>query len=240
MRQMMVFPWLSKDEKSVPLVSAGLCPTATVAVTHPGPGMRTDVVQILRRVCYCARNPEGFEINDVLTAYQGRSRTLVYHDGQGKFRNANNPARASTANAWLRENPYRIQLGRLGLLLLNRDGSRARLDQLQNARQTLDLWTSYLDSRFEFTGEEVRVETVCHPEKDLVAVRVSSPLVKQGRVGVEFGCDERTRLNPSMRDARRCDFKCSLLTSNYFAALTVSFPQNGKWSVRWEGIRPMP
>ena len=50
----------------------------------------------------------------------------------------------------------------------------------------LDLWTGSLRSRFRLDGEEVRVETLCHPRLDLVAVRVDSPLVRRGRIAIRL------------------------------------------------------
>jgi hypothetical protein len=100
--------------------------------------------------------------------------------------NATNPERARKANAWLRENPHRVQLGRLGLRLLHANGTPAKLDELRNIRQTLYLWSGRIESRFEWQGQPVWVETVVHPAHDLVAVRVESQLLKEGRAGVEF------------------------------------------------------
>lgn len=40
----------------------------------------------------------------------------------------------------------------------------------------MDLWTRILESRFEFAGQPVRVQTCCHPDLDLVAARIESPL----------------------------------------------------------------
>ncbi len=78
---------------------------------------------------------------------------------------------------WLRENPHRLHLGRIGLELVKPDGARATPDDLKNCRQVLDLWTGILESHFEFLGRPIRVQTCCHPELDLVAVRVESALL---------------------------------------------------------------
>jgi hypothetical protein len=58
------------------------------------------------------------------------------------------------------------------------------IEDLANTSQTLDLWTGLLSSRFELEGQSVRVLTVCHPTRDLLAIRVESPLVAQGRLAV--------------------------------------------------------
>jgi hypothetical protein len=78
---------------------------------------------------------------------------------------------------WMRENPHRLHLGRIALELKKQDGSRATPADLKNCRQTLDLWTGVLESRFELEGEPVRVQTCCHADIDAVAVRIESPLL---------------------------------------------------------------
>ena len=65
---------------------------------------------------------------------------------------------------WLRENPHRLHLGRIGLELKKSDGSRATPDDLKNCEQVLDLWSGMLESRFEFEGQPVRVQTCCHAD----------------------------------------------------------------------------
>ena len=87
---------------------------------------------------------------------------------------------------WLRENPHRFHLGRIGFELKKSDGPLATPGDLKNIRQTLDLWNGLLESYFEFEDQSVRVRTCCHPELDLVAVRVESPLVANGRLPVHL------------------------------------------------------
>jgi hypothetical protein len=87
---------------------------------------------------------------------------------------------------WLRANPHRLHLGRVGFRLTRADGSRATSADLSDVRQTLDLWNGTITSRFRFEGEPVEVETVCHPAVDAVSVRVLSPLLGTGRLAVEI------------------------------------------------------
>jgi hypothetical protein len=87
---------------------------------------------------------------------------------------------------WLRRNPHRLDLGQIGLVLLRRDGSRAESDDLSKIEQTLDLWNGILHSRFQFDGQTVEVQTLCHPERDLLAVRIASSLLQSGRLKVQI------------------------------------------------------
>ncbi len=86
---------------------------------------------------------------------------------------------------WLRENPHRFSLGRVALALTHADGSPAVFADLTGTRQTLDLWTGTLTSRFSFDGQPVVVVTRVESAFDTVMVSIRSPLVANGRIGVE-------------------------------------------------------
>jgi hypothetical protein len=88
--------------------------------------------------------------------------------------------------SWLRENPHRLDLGRIGFALKHADGSPATPADLTDVRQTLDLWDGQILSHFKFDGEPVDVETVCAPDRDGIAVRVVSPLAAEGRLAIEI------------------------------------------------------
>jgi len=125
-------------------------------------------------------NRQGYRIADVLEEYEVTGRKVPYASGRGR------PGGYSPAAEWLRANPHRLDLGRIGLRLTRSDGSAAALEDLAATLQTLNLWTSVLSSRFELEGQSVRVSTVCHPTRDLLAIRVESPLLAQGRLAVSL------------------------------------------------------
>jgi hypothetical protein len=74
---------------------------------------------------------------------------------------------------WLRENPHRLHLGRIGFAI-------DKPEDVRFIQQTLDLWTGTLHSEFEWRGQKIAVETCCHPAADIVGVRV------RGRIPVVF------------------------------------------------------
>ncbi len=106
---------------------------------------------------------------------------------------------------WLRTNPHRLHLGQIGFVLKHADGSPATTDDLRDIRQTLDLWNGEITSQFKFDGEPVEVETVCEPNLDAIAVRVKSPLIKSGRLGIQihfpYGTGETVTADWSKPDA---------------------------------------
>lgn len=99
-----------------------------------------------------------------------------------KVRYPMKPGDREEAYHWLRQNPHRLQLGRLSFLLLSEDGGRAAAEEVLPVRQELDLWTGILHSVFTCGGEEVRVDTACHPRQDTLGIRVQSKLLASGRL----------------------------------------------------------
>ena len=87
---------------------------------------------------------------------------------------------------WLRANPHRLDLGQIGFRLKHADGSPATTNDLREVSQKLDLWNGEIISHFRFDGEPVDVETVGDPDQDAIAVRVVSPLLKPGRLGIQI------------------------------------------------------
>jgi hypothetical protein len=123
-------------------------------------------------------NPQGWSMDKFhFRDFDVFGRMVSYDDA---------PGRQTPETKWLRENPHRLHLGRISFLLTKSDGSAARTNDLLEIAQTLDLWDGLLRSHFKFDGQPVEVLTVCHPDLDLLAVRVVSPLLKDGRVRVEL------------------------------------------------------
>ncbi|TDF95849.1 glycoside hydrolase family 65 [Paenibacillus piri] len=87
---------------------------------------------------------------------------------------------------WLRQNPHRMQLGQIGLVIRLEDGSEAKLEDLQAIDQKLDLWEGIITSRFEAEGLPAVVATCCHPESDQLGISIQSPLLAAGRLAVRI------------------------------------------------------
>ncbi|MCA0757650.1 glycoside hydrolase family 65 [Paenibacillus sp. N4] len=94
------------------------------------------------------------------------------------------PGDKPEAYHWLRQNPHRLQLGRLSFRFLSESGGEAAAADITDIRQKLDLWTGILSSEFCVQGVPVSVTTVCRAETDTVGVRVSSALISEGRLQV--------------------------------------------------------
>ena len=92
----------------------------------------------------------------------------------------------SPAGQWLRANPHRLHLGKIGFRLSDSGGNEIDIDRVKEINQTLDLWQGILRSSFQIEGGSVSVETACHPEMDQVSARIRSKLLGTGQIGILF------------------------------------------------------
>ena len=79
----------------------------------------------------------------------------------------NTKGRAQDAANYFRQNPHRLHLGCIGLEI---DGLKP--SDIKHPRQTLDMWNGEIQSKFRIKNLEFRINTVCHPERDLIASRI--------------------------------------------------------------------
>ena len=120
--------------------------------------------------------PEGMRAEDYRpVAVETHGKKFAY-----ELRNPDQPE----LSEWLTKNPHRYNLGRIGFRLLREDGTEAREIDLGNARQEIDLWTGVVYSRFELNRKEVKVRTVCHPDKDMIGVSIESELLNDGNMSI--------------------------------------------------------
>ena len=132
-------------------------------------------------------NPEGYTLADAMTTYDTARGPVSYadkHDMMGAM--TGNVAPEFRAGAWLNANPQRVDLGRVGLELRPSADAPVETDPsaLADVHQTLDLWSGIIHSRFRYAGEEVRVETVAAADGSVVAFRIRSALLADGRARV--------------------------------------------------------
>lgn len=137
-------------------------------------------------------NPNRFKLADA-------NRDFTNADG----RVMGYPTKASSpAGDWLRKNPRVHPLGQILLDYVKPDGSPLVPEDIQKPTQTLALWRGVITSQFEIEGKPVKVTTVCHPQYDLVAVRIESELVASGKLGAKLafprGHDPATKNTPAL------------------------------------------
>ncbi len=125
-------------------------------------------------------NTNDYKLSDILEEYEVAGRKVPYasdKDSSGGY---------SPAATWLRSNPHRLHLGQIGLRITKSDGSVAEIEDLTDIYQTLDLWNGILSSQFDIEGQPVKVLTVCHPNRDILAVRIESSMLQKERLSVSL------------------------------------------------------
>lgn len=96
------------------------------------------------------------------------------------------PDRKKNAVEWFRQNPHRLQLGNIGLEIIKKDGTPAVITDIKQIHQTLNEWTGEIHSSFTVEDIPVEVITYCHQQQDLIAAKLSSPLLKENRLHVRI------------------------------------------------------
>ena len=125
-------------------------------------------------------NRSGYRLDESYRTYELNGRPVKYAVQLPA------PERSREASTYFRENMHRLQLGNLGFEIIKKDGSLAQASDLDSIHQELNMWTGELKSHFVVEGVAVDVSTYVHQQKDEVSVRVSSPLIGQGRLMIRL------------------------------------------------------
>lgn len=84
---------------------------------------------------------------------------------------------------WLRQNPHRLNLGRIGFLW---NGEPIHPQDITKSEQTLTLYDGILKSSFTIGGYLVETETICARESDILGVTVRSEALGKGLLAVQI------------------------------------------------------
>jgi hypothetical protein len=95
------------------------------------------------------------------------------------------PEGTEAIRTWMFDNPHIMNLGRFKLR--RTQGPELVPADLARLSRTLDLWSGAQTAQYWIDNQPVSVVTRVHPDLDLVAVRVESPLVQSG--GLEITLD---------------------------------------------------
>ncbi|NMA74049.1 MAG: hypothetical protein GX963_07785 [Bacteroidales bacterium] len=126
-------------------------------------------------------NPNNYKLEETLKEYDfGRGHKELY---AVQF---NEKGRSQNAANWYRVNPHRLHLGNIGFELINEEGALVQLNEIESINQHLDLWNGIIHSTFKVNNELVTVKTAVHPQKDRIAVNVSSLLISLGKLKINL------------------------------------------------------
>ena len=130
--------------------------------------------------------PAGADLTRSLRPYRTGRGAVSYVDSAPL--SGSDDSTLDEATKWLRANPHRLDLARIGLVLPDGAGFRQPAPaELGSARQVLDLWTGVITSEVTVAGLLIRVTTACHPDEDVLAVRVESEVPLGIRVAFPYG-----------------------------------------------------
>jgi protein-glucosylgalactosylhydroxylysine glucosidase len=95
-----------------------------------------------------------------------------------------------TQTFWNGNNMSDYRLGLTGLQILKEDGKEISINDIRNPVQKLDLWTGEIESRFYIEGIPVCLKTVCHPDYDMISVKIISELIGKKRLKIKINFSE--------------------------------------------------
>ncbi|WP_423127139.1 hypothetical protein [Gaoshiqia sp. Z1-71] len=125
-------------------------------------------------------NTGGFDISESFQYHDVNGRKIPY---QSQLRSSQ---RAVAAVNYFRENPHRLHLGLIRLVIRKADGNEITIDDVQLPKHRLNLWNGELASDFEVEGTPVKVRVFAHQEKDLISVQIESPFIQSNQLAVEW------------------------------------------------------
>ncbi len=178
-------------------------------------------------------NKEGYKFEQSLRTYTLNGRPISYAV------QVKTPGNKESGD-YFRANPHRLQLGNLGFIILKKNGQAATVRDIKNIHQVLNPWTGEIQSHFTVEGTAVDVLTVGHQSQDAVAAKVTSELLKAGRLkvalrfpfptagwadmAVDYSHDDAHKSAIAEQKTGRALLTHQLDTTTYFVALNWAQP----------------
>lgn len=125
-------------------------------------------------------NIENFKFEETLKPYD------FNNDGRKALYSVQikEPERNKKAVEYFRVNQHRLQLGNIGIELIKKDGQKAKISDLTNINQKIDLWTGIITSEFSLEGIPVKVWTASFQNSDKIGVKIESDLISKNKLKV--------------------------------------------------------
>jgi hypothetical protein len=172
-------------------------------------------------------NPENYRFEETLKEYD------FGHDGRKEPYSVqfNEEGRQKAAADWYRVNPHRLHLGILGLEL----DKNTDIEDITDIHQTLVLEKGIIESRYQLNGQAVEVETCVHPRKDILAVKLHSPLKPALKLRFPYPTGQHTddACDWTQNDGHQT--RIVMLMSNYAILMRTIDSAVYFVSLEWEG-----
>jgi hypothetical protein len=152
-------------------------------------GMQTFYKEYSEVLPLCTQSQWGWHtkpVSDEQYEYTLSDVVMTEYDYNGRM--VSYPKKKQLGNEeiydWLRVNPHRLNLARIGLFW---DGKEMTPDKLSKVRQELKLYEGILDSEFIYHGVDCHVQTACDDKEDTLGfVLTSKALLKELSVKLCF------------------------------------------------------
>lgn len=152
-------------------------------------GMQTFYKEYSEVLPLCTQSQWGWHtkpVSDEQYEYTLSDVVMTEYDYNGRM--VSYPKKKQPGNEeiydWLRVNPHRLNLARIGLFW---DGKEMTPDKLSKVRQELKLYEGILDSEFIYHGVDCHVQTACDDKEDTLGfVLTSKALLKELSVKLCF------------------------------------------------------
>ncbi len=110
-------------------------------------------------------NPKNLKPEESLKEYDFGHKTPGLYSIQYK-----EEGRQKDASDWFRANPHRLHLGIIGFDF----GMENSPNEVTNISEDLDMFSGEISSSFNYKGQSYQVNTFCHPNKDMIAAKITS------------------------------------------------------------------
>lgn len=162
-------------------------------------------------------------------------KTIDFHEREIAYASDEN----SPAGQYFRKNPHPVPMGKIGLV--NDKNQSPDISDIVNIDQTLNLWNGLITSKYEIDDEKVIVETVSHPELNLVAFKIKSSLLKSGKLKPSFrfpySYDLFTKNKPPFDWSKENQHKTKVIKQEPNCVILKRVIDKSQYfvSVRWKG-----
>ncbi len=126
-------------------------------------------------------NTNGFKMEETLQTYDFGHGHIEFYAVQ-----FDKKGRQQEAADYFRANQHRLHLGIIGFEITNNDGSLIGPEGISAIQQSHNLWQGIIFSNFSVNDSKTEVKTACHPEKDMMAAEISSPLFAKKQLKIKF------------------------------------------------------
>ena len=121
---------------------------------------------------------KNFTIEETLQPLNSHGRTVPYARQWPPGTPQNEAAN------FFRQNPHRVHLASVGWEIELANGKTFSIADLKNINQSLDMYSGEILSEFWIEGKKVAVRSIFDQKKDILAVKINSRLIAEGKIKI--------------------------------------------------------